>query len=97
VRIVGFADGTGTESGWINPGSGDSATPDVTFANADVGGLDGFAFRQGGTWDNGGAAWTADNLVVSTTFEEAVAAVPEPSSLGILALTGLAFLRRKRS
>ena len=96
VRIVGFADGTGTVSAWINPGAGDSATPDVTFSNADVGDLTGFYLRQGGSWDNGSAAWTADNLIVATTFAEVVP-VPEPSSSALLGLSSLAMLlRRKR-
>ncbi|MBK1853495.1 PEP-CTERM sorting domain-containing protein [Verrucomicrobiaceae bacterium 5K15] len=95
VRIVGYADGNGTVSAWINPGLADSAMPDVTFTNADVGALDGFFLRQGGSWDNGGASWTADNLVVATTFDEVIA-VPEPSSFVLLGLAGLAGLVRRR-
>ncbi len=93
VRIVGFADGNGTVSAWINPVLGDEATPDVTFTNSDIGGLDGFFLRQAGAWDNGSADWTADDLIIGTTFADVV---PEPSSafLGSLALLGL--FRRKR-
>jgi hypothetical protein len=95
ARIVGFADGTGTVSAWINPSTGDLGTPDVTFTNADVGDLTGFYFRQGGNWDNGAAAWTADNLIVATTFAEVVS-VPEPSTTALLGLAGLATLLRRR-
>ncbi len=96
TRIVAFADGTGTISAWINPTAGDELTPDATFTNADVGALDGFYLRQGGNWDNGAAAWTADNLILATTFSE-VLVVPEPSSFALLGLAGLAtLLRRKR-
>lgn len=95
ARIVGFADGTGTVSAWINPSTGDLGTPDVTFTNADVGDLTSFYFRQGGNWDNGAAAWTADNLIVATTFTEVIP-VPEPSSIALLGLAGLATLLRRR-
>ncbi len=93
VRIVGFADGAGTVSAWINPSLADSGAPSVTFTNADSGGLDGFFLRQGGSWDNGGASWTADNLIVATTFAEVV---PEPSSTALLGLGGLALILRRR-
>lgn len=93
IRLVGFADGTGTVSAWINPSTSDEASPDVTFFNADAGGFEEFYLRQGGSWDNGDAAWTADDLIVATTFAEAV---PEPSValLGALGVMGL--LRRRR-
>lgn len=93
VRLVGFADGAGVVSAWINPTEGDLATPDATFSNADAGGFEEFAFRQGGNWDNGGAAWTADDLTVSTTFAEAI---PEPSAALLGGLGLLALLRRRR-
>jgi hypothetical protein len=38
-----------------------------------------------------------DNLKVATTFAEAWQAIPEPSSLSLLALGGLAMLRRRRA
>lgn len=55
-------------------------------------GINSFAFRQA----SGEGTMTVDNLVVATTFAEANgSAVPEPASLGLLVLGGLALLRRR--
>ncbi|MEM8953010.1 MAG: PEP-CTERM sorting domain-containing protein [Verrucomicrobiota bacterium] len=86
-------DRVGTVNAWVDPVLADEGTPDVTFTNADAHSPDGFFFRQGGGWDNDGAAWTADNLVVSTTFAEAI---PEPSSAILLSLVGALCIRRRR-
>jgi hypothetical protein len=52
------------------------------------------ALRQAG----GEGTSTLDNLYVSDNFSEALTgtAVPEPASLGVLALGGLALLARRR-
>ncbi|MEM8953009.1 MAG: hypothetical protein AAGD22_02550 [Verrucomicrobiota bacterium] len=91
--IVFSYDLVDTVSAWVNPVLADEGTPDVTFTNSDPHSPDAFFFRQGGGWDNGGAAWTADNLVVSTTFAEAI---PEPSSAILASLVGALCLRRRR-
>ncbi|MGV3482894.1 MAG: hypothetical protein ACO1RT_00605 [Planctomycetaceae bacterium] len=85
-RLVGYADGTGTVAAWIDPGSTEALSPHVSFFNADVGNFGAFYLRQGDAWDNGAASWTADNLVVATSFAEVMAvAVPEPSGIAVLA------------
>lgn len=91
--IVFSYDRMETVSAWVNPILADEGTPDVTFTNPDPHDPDAFFFRQGGGWDNGGAAWTADNLVVSTTFREAI---PEPSSAILFSLVGALCMRRRR-
>jgi len=96
-RLVSSYDGASTVSIWIDPTSGDFASPDLTISNSDGPHTpDAFYFRQGGGWDNGGASWTADNLVVSSNF---ASAVPEPEMygalFGLIAL-GFAVVRRRR-
>ena len=81
-QLISSFDGVSTISIWIDAGTGDLATPDLTIVNADTGIVDGFYFRQGGGWDNGGAAWTADDIIVSSDF---ASAVPEPSAYALLA------------
>jgi len=78
---------------WVNP-STISSTNVTSSDTGAVTSMDGFAFRQAGATHG---ASSIDNLVVSTTFAEAI---PEPSTWAMIGL-GSAFmlwnLRRKRS
>jgi len=78
---------------WVNPTT--IASTNVTSTDADpVTSMDGFAFRQASAAH--GAA-SIDNLIVATTFAEAI---PEPSTWALIAL-GSAFMlwniRRRRT
>jgi len=94
-RIVTSYDfDTGTSSLWIDPSSGDLASPDATEADAGNAseGIQNFGFRQDSDIDS---VQRVDNLVVSTDF---ATAIPEPSSIALLGLgaAGLYFLRRRK-
>ncbi len=91
--VIGF-DGVDTHRIWVDPGTGDFGSPAATFTQANANDPSGFFFRQGGTWDNGGAAWTADNLIISTDFAEAV--IPEPTGFALAGLGGLLLILRRR-
>jgi len=88
-RVVHYYDYTAMAAKlWIDPINESSPG----FLAADPGYSDAvtaYAFRQGG----GNSSQTIDNLVVATTFGEAL---PEPASLVLIALGGLAALRRRR-
>ncbi|MFH0980126.1 MAG: PEP-CTERM sorting domain-containing protein [Planctomycetota bacterium] len=88
-RVVHYYDYTAMAAKlWIDPVNESSPG----FLAADPGYSDevaAYAFRQAG----GNSQQQIDNLVVATTFNEAV---PEPGSLVLLALGGLAILRRRR-
>lgn len=93
--VVGFDFGTGVSTLWIDP----SAVGDTNIVStADtVPDLESFAFRQSGS---GGEILNIDNLVVATTFTEALTGIPEPSSFAMIfgaAALGLAAARRRRS
>lgn len=73
---------------WINPVNelSPSVEPsDPGFSDE----VSAFAFRQAG----GNSTQTIDNLIVATTFAEAV---PEPGTLALLSIGALALIRRRR-
>lgn len=88
--IIGYDRDTGLSSVWIDPV--DASSTSIVSA-ADTKDVTGFYFRQSGSSVN--ETITIDNLIVSTTFPEALA-IPEPSLalLGGLGLLGL--VRRRR-
>jgi hypothetical protein len=55
--------------------------------------IDSFALRQSDSSEN--ELVRVDNLVVGTTFSDVVVGVPEPASLILLSLGGLALIRRR--
>jgi hypothetical protein len=77
---------------WINPTTLLSAplgtTTDAGFSDASTA----YAFRQSAV--TGNAIITVGDLQVGTSFADVVS-VPEPASLGIIALTGMALLCRR--
>lgn len=89
---------------WVDPTSeaSTSVTATDTVSYAATGRIEAAALRQGttGTAPNDGAPGklTVDNLVVATTFGEAVTVVPEPSTWALLGLGALAlgFAARRR-
>ncbi len=80
---------------WIDP-INESSTSILSVANHSNA-VDAFAFRQGSTAGSG--TQVIDNLCVATTFTEALTCVPEPASVGLFMVAGLAlmFIRKRAS
>lgn len=90
VRLVAELDiDTDSIKVWVNPTSADFATPDGTTNARDLQQITRIVHRAG----NGTGQATLTNLVVADTF---ASAVPEPSTLTLLALGMLGLLGWKR-
>ena len=77
---------------WV--GTFSESTPTISTSGTDAStSTNAFAIRQAGVFDNGDSALTLQNLIVATTFAEAV---PEPSTALLGAFGALALLRRRR-
>ncbi len=74
---------------WIDPGTGDLASPDAQKLDWTIDDITKITNRAGNT---PGQA-TMENLVVADTF---ASAIPEPSSIALLGLGGLVIFRRRR-
>jgi hypothetical protein len=81
--------GNDTWKMWIEPGTGDFASPDAQRTDWT---LDDFTRITNRAGNSPGQA-TIENLVVADTF---ASAIPEPSSAALLGLGGLTLLRRRR-
>lgn len=100
VIVVSFNATTGESRLWLNTAS--ESDPYISDTNAGAIGtiLDSIALRQdffnSGQADNSIAV---NGIGMATTFDEAYAAsmVPEPASLGLIALGGLSMLRRRKA
>jgi len=88
--VVAYDYDTSTTRLWVNPTS-EVDTSVTTIVDAGYGsfGVNQFSFRQ----TTGASTQVIDNLIVSTSFSEAV---PEPGSLALLGLGGLLACRRRR-
>ncbi|MCA9195391.1 MAG: PEP-CTERM sorting domain-containing protein [Planctomycetales bacterium] len=90
--IIGYNRDTGITSLWINPASEVSTSIQSL---ADTNDVTGFYFRE--STSSIGESISVDNLRVASTFGEALNAVPEPSTMSLLACTlGFAGLVRRR-
>lgn len=93
-RLVGEIDYTGGGDVqirmWVNPNSGDLATPDLVLGYTEHNWQTGIRLGSGGT-----APTTWDNVTVGTTFADIV---PEPATMSLLtaASMGLLAARRRR-
>jgi len=79
---------TGVSELWINPVDESSTKLMTSTYFSDP--VEQYALRQGGS----GSSQAIDNLVVATTFNEALTGVPEPASLLLLGLGALLLRRR---
>jgi hypothetical protein len=88
-RVVGsYTEGTNLTKLWVNPTT--EASTSISFTDPAANPVAAFALRQ-----SSGGTQVVSNLIVADTFNEA-AAIPEPASLGLLGLVGLAMGRRRR-
>ena len=82
---------TGDTELWINPVDvGSTSIVDLSGTAATA--IEAVAFRQGSDYTG---SQVVDNLVVATTFDEALT-IPEPSSFMLLGIGSIALLRRRR-
>jgi hypothetical protein len=79
-----------TLNAWFNPTSSTQTTPDVVSPGGTLTSLNFVYFREGAPALN--AVFNADSLAIGRTWNDVVAAVPEPSSLA-LAVLGAAGLK----
>ncbi len=96
--IVGFAagGGGGATSAWLNTGSG------YTDLNTVIGTGTGWALQRAYGINDAGdivgyGTYSAEGTLVKSAFELVPVAVPEPTSVGLLAAGGVALAARRRS
>ncbi len=85
--VVSYDFDTGTNKLWVNPATESSTSLTATGTASTA--VAGFALRQAA----GNSVQTIDNLIVATSFAEAV---PTPGSAALLGIGGLIAMRRRR-
>jgi hypothetical protein len=95
--VLGYNAATDLHTLWVDPGTGDEATPEFSFSIATVSGVNGVFFRQSTTWGADNASWSVDDLVVASDFANAVGVVPEPGTLAFMGLGAAALLLRRKA
>lgn len=94
--VLGYDAAADEHTLWVDPGTGDEATPEFSFSVATASGVNGVFFRQSTTWGADNASWSVDDLVVASDFANAVGVVPEPGTLAFIGLGALAMLARRK-
>jgi hypothetical protein len=88
--VFAYSYDTGITKLWVDPSAGDAGSPLITGTFFTAEAFDGIAFREAST---GSAKQTIDNILVGRAFSDVI---PEPATLLLLSVGGLALLRRRR-
>lgn len=87
--VISYDAATGTSQLWVDPVNEASTNVSHTASSGTL--VEAFALRQSNDYTG---SQLIDNVSVATTFSEALT-IPEPASLALLGLGGLAMLRRR--
>lgn len=94
---IGYDESSLTHSLWVNSDGSNEASPDLSYVGGTAAGLNSFYFRQAAPYQRGDAAYTVSDLVVASTFAEAVpTAIPEPATMSLIGLGALAMVLRRK-
>ncbi len=91
--VVSYDFDSGDSRLWVNPAS--MGSTNVTYDGAFSDAINSFALRQANPTDPDPTSFI-DNLCVANSFGDALNCVPEPATLGLVAMGVLALVRRRR-